>query len=96
MKNKKKAESLLKERGWDGKYPIPVVLKGNVKQSDLNKIGIVNFSGDDQCLWITNAESALILLDSSHELVKDSTILAKKDAFLKNPIFKKSYPHWYE
>lgn len=79
----KRAKGFLKnEAGWDGKLPIPVSYFGGVKLSELSEdFNLIHASADDQCYWVGDAVSAVILYRRGHNLVKDQTVLAKRKTF---------------
>ena len=77
------------EAGWDGKFPIPVYYFGSTKLNDsvVNEIDVLHCSGDDKCLWVGTAVSALLLFFRGHDLVKDEKILAKRATFPRSENF---------
>lgn len=76
-----RAKEVLKQLGWNEKFPIPVKWDGNAKSEDLRLVNIVHTSGDDKCFWLRDAVSAVILFFLGHDLENSKEILKKQDAF---------------
>ena len=82
LDREKRAKRILKqETNWDGKLPIPVEWFGGASMEELAGIDLIHTSGDDQCIWVGNAVSALVLYMKGHSLVEDGTVLAKRKTF---------------
>lgn len=82
LNREKRAKRILKqETNWDGKLPIPVEWFGGASMEELAGIDLVHTSGDDKCIWVGNAVSALILYMKGHSLVEDKAVLIKRKTF---------------
>ena len=82
LDREKRAKRILRqETNWDGKLPIPVTWFGGVSMEELAGIDLVHTSGDDKCIWVGNAVSALVLYMKGHSLVEDDAVLNKRKTF---------------
>ena len=82
LDREKRAKRILKsETNWDGRFPIPVTWFGGVSMEELAGIDLIHTSGDDKCIWVGNAVSALVLYMKGHSLVENETVLAKRKTF---------------
>ena len=82
LDREKRAKRILKqETNWDGKLPIPITWFGGANMEELAGIDLIHTSGDDQCIWVKNAVSALVLYMKGHSLVEDKSVLAKRKTF---------------
>lgn len=89
-------KTLMEMADWDGNFPIPVKWLGGICMKDLHCLQIVHISGDDSCLWVANAVSALVLYYLGHDLETNTQILEKRKSYLMNPEFRQKYPFWYK
>ena len=94
--NSKVIQDLRVQAGWDGKYPIPMDF-GCATTGDFEGQDVVHFSADDRCVWIGSAQSAWEIFSKyGCKIIKDKKVLAKRIAYLENPVFKKQYRFWYK
>ena len=80
-RNKLAKKILRSEAGWDGKCPIPVKWFGGIGVDDLMGISLIHTSGDDECYWVADPVSALVLFLKGHDLEKAPEVLAKRKTF---------------
>lgn len=88
---------ILKDHGWDGKFPIPVSYFGGASVPQVEKMtDIIAFSGDDKAIWVGTIETAVSLVKEGHNIVTDPKILDKRKAYLRNKNLRDIYPMWEE
>jgi len=82
-KEERVRKSLMRDAGWDGKFPIPVSYFGGVKMKELDDevLNLIHVSADDHCIWVGDAVSAAFLYRRGHNLVNDPSILSKRKTF---------------
>ena len=86
LDREERARRILKqETDWDGEFPIQFSYYGGSTIEEIGELGdqlnIIHVSGDDHCLWLGDAVSASILFLLAHDLVKDPSVLAKRESF---------------
>ena len=75
------------------KYPIPLSGR-NVVVSEINSNSIVNFIGDNSCIWVADIETAKFFLRRGHHVLKGQEIDKKREAYLRDPNLLEKYPFW--
>lgn len=75
------AQEVLRQRGWDGGFPIAVKWEGKATPDDLKKVNLLQTSGDDRCFWVKDAVSALYLVERGHALETSPLVLQKRVTF---------------
>lgn len=75
------------------KYPIPLS-GGNVVVSEINPDSIVNFVGDNSCIWVADIETAKFFLRKGHCILKGSEIDKMREVYLKDSKLRAKYPFW--
>ena len=82
LDREKSAKKILeRETNWDRKFPIPITWFGGASMKEFAGIDLIHTSGDDHCIWVGNAVSALVLYMKGHSIIEDKAVLAKRKTF---------------
>ena len=77
------------------KYPIPLS-GGDVAVGDISPDSIINFNGDNSCIWVSDIETAKFFLRRGHHILKGPEIDKMRELYLKDLRLREKYPFWFD